>query len=412
MNSDYIRMLNVPDFSPSVPGLDFSQNDLDLWLNTDFNVDAESAALAGRGYQSVADFNGQSQRTYSDQIPFDNVAVQDFRNFLTPNTPAPQTTFLFPHQLQEQPQYVYADTPAHAQAVQPQPSQDVYTTLNVEQSQFNPMLDVLGQLNARNAALQTPIAFPLDQFVPNVAPAKLTETAAAAEPIVQHSASASLAWTPAPLVPAQLPGTATKTVLIAPAPSASQFSLEKVDLPNEPVATPQSSSTTSVPSQSQFAAPAESVSGDNPKTESEQEKRRRNTAASARFRAKRKIRDQTLEKTAREMTDKAQLLERRLRECEMEVKWLRQLVTQQDDPSAGKKRLRDLYEENGLVFYEGTTATGCGIEAPSQSADGSDNNLAAAAAAFAGVMALAAQSQTKATGKPAEKKRRIAVKAD
>ena len=53
-NSDYIRMLNVPDFSPSsVPGLDFSQNDLDLWLNTDFNVDIESAALAGRGFQGA-----------------------------------------------------------------------------------------------------------------------------------------------------------------------------------------------------------------------------------------------------------------------------------------------------------------------------------------------------------------------
>ncbi|KAJ3038885.1 hypothetical protein HDV00_012807 [Rhizophlyctis rosea] len=118
--------------------------------------------------------------------------------------------------------------------------------------------------------------------------------------------------------------------------------------------------------------------------EEELDKRRRNTAASARFRAKKKQREQLLEKTAKEMTEKAETLERRVKEYEMELKWLRQLVTDRD----GKKRLRDIYEENGLKFVEGTYAAGSGPEAyPVIPAA----NVAAAAAVFANALALAQQ---------------------
>ncbi|KAK3829225.1 MAG: hypothetical protein J3Q66DRAFT_270671, partial [Benniella sp.] len=57
-----------------------------------------------------------------------------------------------------------------------------------------------------------------------------------------------------------------------------------------------------------------------------EDKRRRNTAASARFRQKKRLREQILEKTAKEMTAKSELLEGRVRELEMEIKWLRGLV--------------------------------------------------------------------------------------
>ncbi|KAJ3049041.1 hypothetical protein HK097_009967 [Rhizophlyctis rosea] len=118
--------------------------------------------------------------------------------------------------------------------------------------------------------------------------------------------------------------------------------------------------------------------------EEELDKRRRNTAASARFRAKKKQREQLLEKTAKEMTEKAETLERRVKEYEMELKWLRQLVTDRD----GKKRLRDIYEENGMKFVEGTYAAGSGPEAfPIIPAA----NVAAAAAVFANALALAQQ---------------------
>ncbi|OAD76794.1 basic-leucine zipper transcription factor, partial [Phycomyces blakesleeanus NRRL 1555(-)] len=58
----------------------------------------------------------------------------------------------------------------------------------------------------------------------------------------------------------------------------------------------------------------------------EDDKRRRNTAASARFRQKKKMREQALELTAKEMTAKTERLENRVKELEMEAKWLRALV--------------------------------------------------------------------------------------
>ncbi|OAD03295.1 basic-leucine zipper transcription factor, partial [Mucor lusitanicus CBS 277.49] len=58
----------------------------------------------------------------------------------------------------------------------------------------------------------------------------------------------------------------------------------------------------------------------------EEDKRKRNTAASARFRMKKKLREQALEQTAKEMTIKAEALEKRVIELEKEAKWLRALV--------------------------------------------------------------------------------------
>nr|CAG8578214.1 29_t:CDS:2 [Entrophospora candida] len=56
------------------------------------------------------------------------------------------------------------------------------------------------------------------------------------------------------------------------------------------------------------------------------EKRRRNTLASAKFRNKRRMKEQELERIAREMTEKAELLECRVKELESEVKLLRGLI--------------------------------------------------------------------------------------
>ncbi|KAI8336558.1 hypothetical protein BC941DRAFT_452941 [Chlamydoabsidia padenii] len=56
------------------------------------------------------------------------------------------------------------------------------------------------------------------------------------------------------------------------------------------------------------------------------DKRRRNTAASARFRIKKKIREQTLQQTACEMTEKARFFENKVHELEREIKWLKDLL--------------------------------------------------------------------------------------
>ncbi|KAI9505537.1 hypothetical protein BX070DRAFT_180702, partial [Coemansia spiralis] len=58
----------------------------------------------------------------------------------------------------------------------------------------------------------------------------------------------------------------------------------------------------------------------------EEDKRRRNTAASARFRVKKKMKEQALERTAREMTAKAAALEKRVQELETETRWLKSLI--------------------------------------------------------------------------------------
>ena len=74
----------------------------------------------------------------------------------------------------------------------------------------------------------------------------------------------------------------------------------------------------------------------------EEDKRRRNTAASARFRVKKKQREQALEKTAKEMTDRADALEARIAQLEMENKWLRNIVVEKT--AKGKEDVAELWK--------------------------------------------------------------------
>lgn len=71
----------------------------------------------------------------------------------------------------------------------------------------------------------------------------------------------------------------------------------------------------------------------------EEDKRRRNTAASARFRVKKKQREQALEKTAKDMSDRVQQLEARIGQLETENTWLKSLITEK---SAGKSSSTDI----------------------------------------------------------------------
>jgi len=65
----------------------------------------------------------------------------------------------------------------------------------------------------------------------------------------------------------------------------------------------------------------------------EEDKRRRNTAASARFRVKKKQREQALERSAKEMADKVAAFEARIAHLEMENKWLKNLITERNEGS-------------------------------------------------------------------------------
>lgn len=62
----------------------------------------------------------------------------------------------------------------------------------------------------------------------------------------------------------------------------------------------------------------------------EEDKRRRNTAASARFRVKKKQREQALEKSAKEMTDRMTAFENRISQLETENKWLKGIVLEKN----------------------------------------------------------------------------------
>src|SRR2546430_9481747 len=77
----------------------------------------------------------------------------------------------------------------------------------------------------------------------------------------------------------------------------------------------------------------------------EEYKRRRNTAASARFRVKKKLREQALEKTAKEMTAKAEFLEEKIKELEMENKWLRSLIVEKDTRLSNVQTIVDKNKE-------------------------------------------------------------------
>lgn len=63
----------------------------------------------------------------------------------------------------------------------------------------------------------------------------------------------------------------------------------------------------------------------------EEDKRRRNTAASARFRVKKKQREQALEQSAKAMSDKVAALEGRINQLETENKWLKNLITEKNE---------------------------------------------------------------------------------
>lgn len=69
----------------------------------------------------------------------------------------------------------------------------------------------------------------------------------------------------------------------------------------------------------------------------EEDKRRRNTAASARFRVKKKQREQALEKSAKEMSEKVAALEQKITQLETENQWLKKLVIEKNEGTATSK---------------------------------------------------------------------------
>jgi hypothetical protein len=70
-------------------------------------------------------------------------------------------------------------------------------------------------------------------------------------------------------------------------------------------------------------------------------KRLRNTAASARFRTKKRLREQRLERSARERKEKLAALETRMRQLEAENKWLKSLAIEKYNTKEDIEALRE-----------------------------------------------------------------------
>lgn len=81
---------------------------------------------------------------------------------------------------------------------------------------------------------------------------------------------------------------------------------------------------------SQYPLPLDS-SGPQLTVEEHELRRQRNTAASARFRAKKKRREQSLERNVREEKEKLTKLESRIIELEAENRWLKNLIMEEND---------------------------------------------------------------------------------
>jgi hypothetical protein len=80
--------------------------------------------------------------------------------------------------------------------------------------------------------------------------------------------------------------------------------------------------------------------------------RQRNTAASARFRAKKKRREQSLERGAREKREQLEQLEGRIRELEVENGWLRDLIMETTGTKGKGKEKENEKEKDGDGYNE------------------------------------------------------------
>lgn len=97
----------------------------------------------------------------------------------------------------------------------------------------------------------------------------------------------------------------------------------------------------------------------------EEDKRRRNTAASARFRIKKKQREQALEKSAKEMSDKVAALEGRINQLETENKWLKSLITEKNESKEDIAALWKKYSQESSDRIKAERKDGVGTAATS-----------------------------------------------
>ncbi|EUC50043.1 hypothetical protein COCMIDRAFT_1234 [Bipolaris oryzae ATCC 44560] len=88
---------------------------------------------------------------------------------------------------------------------------------------------------------------------------------------------------------------------------------------------------------------------ENARIAAEEDKRRRNTAASARFRIKKKQREQALEQSQKEAQEKVAKLEATIEQLQTENAWLKSLITEKSGGKSTTEELKALMNKRGQV---------------------------------------------------------------
>jgi len=101
---------------------------------------------------------------------------------------------------------------------------------------------------------------------------------------------------------------------------------------------------------------------DDARLAAEEDKRRRNTAASARFRIKKKQREQALEQSAKQMSDKMAALEGRINQLETENKWLKNLITEKNEKKDDIEALYNKFSKEATERISSGLKDGVGTE--------------------------------------------------
>jgi hypothetical protein len=102
----------------------------------------------------------------------------------------------------------------------------------------------------------------------------------------------------------------------------------------------------------------------------EEDKRRRNTAASARFRVKKKERERALEQSQKEAAERVAKLEATISQLQTENAWLKELITEKNGGKSSTEELKALISKREASDRSSSTRTdGVGTKAQSPKAD-------------------------------------------
>jgi hypothetical protein len=162
--------------------------------------------------------------------------------------------------------------------------------------------------------------------------------------------------------PADTPGYYNYATPIQPAPSvpfANEGSANQIARPAHAAAPRR---------KTESAEPRNVNAEETSRVAAEEDKRRRNTAASARFRVKKKQREQALERSVKEINDQNSKLMSRIDQLEMENKWLKDLITEKnaiqskEEIDEAFKRFKRESEERDNMRSESPRVKGVGTK--------------------------------------------------